>query len=61
MTDLAQDRPERGAWTRDGTAGGDAPMLLFRIICAFFLAWGMNWATLRPEAALLREEFGNSC
>ena len=33
-------------------------MLLFRIICAFFLAWGMNWATLRPEAALLREEFG---
>jgi len=32
-------------------------MLVFRIICAFFMAWAMNWAMMRPEAALLREEY----
>jgi hypothetical protein len=31
-------------------------MLLFRVLCAGFVAWAMNWAFSRPEAALLREE-----
>lgn len=31
-------------------------MLLFRVLCAVFVAWAMNWAFSRPEAALLREE-----
>lgn len=54
---LAGSGPGRGALTRGATTGGDAPMLLFRIICAFFVAWAMNWAVNRPEAALLREDF----
>lgn len=31
-------------------------MLLFRILCALFMAWGINFALSRPEGALLREE-----
>jgi len=32
-------------------------MLLFRFICAFLMAWGINWAMGRPEAAVLRDDF----
>ncbi len=31
-------------------------MLVFRILCALFVAWAINWALSRPEAALLNEE-----
>lgn len=31
-------------------------MLVFRILCALFVAWAVNWSLSRPEAALLREE-----
>jgi len=31
-------------------------LLLFRIVCAVFVAWAMSWAMARPEAAALREE-----
>ncbi|MEM1344361.1 MAG: hypothetical protein AAGI34_07240 [Pseudomonadota bacterium] len=31
-------------------------MLMFRILCAVFVAWAMNWAFTRPEAAFLLEE-----
>lgn len=32
-------------------------MLIFRLICAFFMAWAINWAMARPEADGLRENF----
>jgi len=31
-------------------------LLVFRVICAVLVAWAMNWAMGRPEAAVLREE-----
>ncbi|MEM9146496.1 MAG: hypothetical protein AAGC57_09875 [Pseudomonadota bacterium] len=31
-------------------------MVLFRLICAIFLAWAMNWAFSRPAALPLLEE-----
>lgn len=31
-------------------------MLLYRALCALFVAWAMNWSFSRPEAELLREE-----
>lgn len=31
-------------------------LLLFRVICAIFVAWAMSWAVARPEASLLVEE-----
>ncbi len=31
-------------------------MLLFRVLCAIFVAWAVNWAMGRPEAAALQED-----
>ncbi|GMG84727.1 hypothetical protein LNKW23_39430 [Paralimibaculum aggregatum] len=31
-------------------------MLLYRALCALFVAWAMNWSFSRPEAELLRNE-----
>lgn len=40
----------------DARRGEDATVILFRILCALFVAWAMNWAFSRPEAAALLEE-----
>ena len=31
-------------------------MLLFRVLCAIFVAWAINWAMGRPEAAALQQD-----
>lgn len=32
-------------------------MLLFRLLCAVFLAWAMNWSLSRPEAGAVLAEY----
>ncbi len=31
-------------------------MLVFRILCAVLMAWGVNWALSRPEAVVMLQE-----
>ncbi len=31
-------------------------MLLFRVLCAIFVAWAVNWAMGRPEAAAMQQD-----
>lgn len=40
----------------DAQDGETSPLILFRFLCALFVAWAMNWAFSRPEASLLLEE-----
>lgn len=43
-------------FTRSGELENRRMLLVFRVICAVLVAWAMNWAMGRPEAATIQEE-----
>jgi hypothetical protein len=47
---------DAGEWLKPEAGGSDAPMLVFRLICAVMVAWAMNWALRGPEAVFLQRD-----